>query len=406
MVAPNHAAETAAPGGATSIAYMAAVAPDQRIESIDVVRGVALFGVLIVNLITEFRVSIFQQFLPTAPAQAASDHVVEDIVSFGFESKAFCLFALLFGVGLAIQFDRLCQQGSPLYWLFRRLAVLLAFGLIHLLLVWNGDILTEYALAGLIVLPLLLMPSWGLLVAAMGLLALYAAAPVLLSSLWPDAATLQQHVALANRVYSAGSLGEVWRFSLHELPLIFLLHIFVFPRTLALFVLGALLWRAGVLKRPHDFRYQMITAAAVGIVGGAALTAAEFHGVLTELGASGASLMALTPVLLALGYGAALMALMQLPAARRFLSTFAPVGRMAFTNYVLQSVIFGFIFFGYGLGQFGRMGAAMAFVIGVAVYITQLLLSKWWLRQYRFGPIEWLWRTLMYGVAQPMRKAA
>ena len=113
--------------------------------------------------------------------------------------------------------------------------------------------------------------------------------------------------------------------------------------------------------------------------------------------------MALTPMLLALGYGAALMAFMQLSVARRFLSIFAPIGRMAFTNYVLQSVIFGFIFFGYGLGQFGRMGAAMAFVIGVAVYIAQLVLSKWWLRQYRFGPIEWLWRSLTYLKAQPMK---
>jgi len=391
----------------TSIARIAAVPPDERIESIDVVRGIALFGVLIVNLITEFRVSIFQQFLGATSAQTSFDRVVERIVSLGFEAKAFCLFALLFGVGLAIQYDRLSRQGSPLYWLFRRLVVLLAIGLLHLLLIWNGDILTEYALAGLVALPLLLMRARGLLVATASFLALYAAGPVLLySNLWPSSATLQHHVALANQVYSAGSFVEVWRFSLQELPLLLPLHIFVFPRTLALFLLGALLWRSGVLQRPHDFRYQTITAATVGIVGGAALAAADTYGFLAKLGASKAFLIAFTPVLLALGYGAAIMALMHLSVARRFLSTFAPAGRMAFTNYVLQSVIFGFIFFGYGLGQFGRMGAAMAFVMGVAVYIAQMVLSKWWLCRYRFGPIEWLWRTLMYGVTQPMRKAS
>ena len=390
----------------TSFAQIAAVAPDERIESIDVVRGIALFGVLIVNLITEFRVSIFQQFLGTTFTQTSSDRVVERIVSLGFEGKAFCLFALLFGVGLAIQYDRLCRHGSPLYWLFRRLVVLLAFGLIHLLFIWNGDILTEYALAGLVTLPLLLMRARGLLVAIASLLVLYAAGPILLySNLWPNTATLQHHVALANQVYSAGSIFEVWRFSLQELPLLLPLHIFVFPRTLALFLLGALLWRAGVLTRPHDFRYQTSMAAMVGIVGGAALAAAETYGFLTKLGASTAFLIAFTPVLLALGYGAAIMALMQYSVARRFLSTFAPAGRMAFTNYVLQSVIFGFIFFGYGLGQFGRMDAATALFIGVVAYIGQMVLSKWWLRHYRFGPIEWLWRTLMYGVAQPMRKA-
>ena len=78
---------------------MAAVAPDERIEAIDVVRGIALFGVLVVNLITEFRVSIFQQFLGTEFAETALDRAVERIVSFGLEGKAFCLFALLFGAG-------------------------------------------------------------------------------------------------------------------------------------------------------------------------------------------------------------------------------------------------------------------------------------------------------------------
>jgi uncharacterized protein len=78
---------------------------------------------------------------------------------------------------------------------------------------------------------------------------------------------------------------------------------------------------------------------------------------------------------------------------------------MAFTNYLLQSLIFCWIFFGYGLGQFGRMSATMAFALGVAVYAAQMALSRRWLAHYRFGPVEWLWRTLMYGQAQPMRRA-
>jgi uncharacterized protein len=82
----------------------------------------------------------------------------------------------------------------------------------------------------------------------------------------------------------------------------------------------------------------------------------------------------------------------------------APLGRMAFTNYLAQSVICGWIFYGYGLGQFGRPGVAATLAIGVFVYVAQVVFSAWWLRRYRFGPVEWFWRSCMYGVPQPMRQ--
>src|SRR4051812_15292869 len=146
----------------------------------------------IVNLVTEFRVSIFQQLLP-GPSGVGSDLTVERVIALGFQSKAFCLFALLFGVGLAVQFERLSVAGRPLYWLARRLAVLLAFGLVHLLFIWNGDILTEYALAGFVVLPFVRLPAKAMLLAALAFLAAYAAAPALYSITWPSAAALRAH---------------------------------------------------------------------------------------------------------------------------------------------------------------------------------------------------------------------
>ena len=84
----------------------------------------------------------------------------------------------------------------------------------------------------------------------------------------------------------------------------------------------------------------------------------------------------------------------------------APLGRMAFTNYVVQSVILGWIFYGYGLGFFGRMSAANCFVVVVLIYAAQIVFSIWWLRRFRFGPLEWLWRSLMYGRRQPLRLTA
>lgn len=361
---------------------------NERVDAIDILRGMALFGVLMVNLVSEFRVSLFQQFLPPDSGTGLLDGLVETLIRVGFEMKAFAVFSFLFGLGLAVQFERLGRTGRARYWLARRLAVLLVFGLVHLLLIWNGDILTEYALGGLLVLPLLAAPAWALAAAAACMFALYlfiGMVPVGIP--WPEAAWFVQHVALANQVYASGSYAEICRFSIGELPYILPLHLYVIPRTLALFLLGALAWRTGVARRPDQHRRLLIAIAVAGVAAGAALS-----NVAAGVGQS----------LLAAGYAATVLLL----ARRRVLHVFAPLGRMAFTNYIAQSLIFGYIFFGYGLGQFGRLGAAPVFLLGLGVYAAQMAASAWWLRRYRYGPLEWLWRTLMYGAAQPMRRKA
>ena len=136
----------------------APVLPVDRVATIDIVRGVALFGVMAVNLVTSFRVSLFQQFLSEPSVSGGANKVVDAVVTDGLELKAFALFSMLFGVGLAIQYERLSRVGTPMRWLARRLAVLLMFGVVHLFFIWNGDILTEYALAGFCVLPFLKAP--------------------------------------------------------------------------------------------------------------------------------------------------------------------------------------------------------------------------------------------------------
>ena len=368
------------------------VPPEDRLASIDILRGVALFGVMAVNLVTAFRVSIFQQFLPGEPSPRMSDRIVEAFVSYGLELKALALFSFLFGVGLAIQYERLSGRGQALYWLARRLGALLFFGLVHLLFVWNGDILVEYALAGFLVLPFLRAPVWALGAGCAGMLALYAAMPALQLSIppLPGVEILQRHVPEANRVYANGGFADIWRFSLGELRLLLPLHLYIFPRTIALFLLGVLAWRTGLLRRLASYKWEFAVAAFLGLTIGAAGSSGTGPG-------SGLAILAL-----ATGYGAAVLLMVQLPVAGRVLGAFAPIGRMAFTNYAMQSLIFGFIFFGWGLGQFGRLGAAYTLALGVAVFAAQMAFSALWLRHFRFGPLEWLWRTLMYGEAQSM----
>src|SRR5213080_4374337 len=138
--------------------------PAERIVAIDVLRAIALFIVLAINAVTEFRVSIFAQFLPDA-ATSPSDKLFGWVV-LALHTKGFILFSFLFGIGLAIQFERFAGDPRRLNLLLRRLAVLLAFGLIHLFLIWNGDILTEYAIVGFVALPFLFGPRLLLPVAA------------------------------------------------------------------------------------------------------------------------------------------------------------------------------------------------------------------------------------------------
>jgi uncharacterized protein len=372
------------------------VRPADRVDSLDVVRGVALLGVMAINLLTSFRESIFQQFLPPVSPLRAADRMTEAIAYYGLDMKAFSLFSFLFGIGLAIQYERLSRHGSPLYWLSRRLTILLVFGLIHILFIWNGDVLTEYALAGFAVLPLLITRGWTVGLATAACLVFYTLMPVLqLPIPWPDQQWLQQHVVAANQAYGHGSVLQEHRFSFHEVADIVPLHLSILPRTVGLFLLGALSWRAGLFAKSYENCARLAALAVILTSLGIVLTHAD-----------GRMTGRIAAPILALGYCTTLVWLVEFTPLRSLLTAFAPLGRMAFSNYVAESLIFSVLFFGYGLGLYGRMGSTTTLLLGATVYAVQMAVSAWWLRHFRFGPLEWLWRSLMYGRRQPFSRGA
>ncbi|WP_271673006.1 DUF418 domain-containing protein [Bradyrhizobium sp. CCBAU 51627] len=379
----------------------------ERFDAIDVLRGLALFGVLAMNIVTIFRVSFYAPFLPNAEPSGPLDRVVAAVLTVAVDWKALALFSLLFGVGLVIQFERLAGDARRMILLVRRLVVLLAIGLVHLCLIWNGDILVEYALAGFVVLPFLGGARWLMAGAALLLLGLYVTMPVLPPIVpLPEAAGMAGLAADGMRAYGTGGFFDVLAFRIREVPAIFPAHVMVFPRTVALFLVGVLAWRSGVLRRASANRRLLFVVATFGILLGGGLSLAAAGQELFDwpsLGRAHFPVEQLGAVVLALGYAAAVIAAVNLAGRRRMLGWAAPLGRMAFTNYLAQSVICGWIFYGYGLGQFGRLGVAATLTIGIFVYGAQVVFSAWWLRRYRFGPVEWLWRSCMYGVPQPMR---
>jgi len=392
----------------------APIAKESRIGDIDIIRGMALFGVLMMNLALAFRVPFFGNRPPTdLPLLERIVFRVELIVLSG---KAMTLFSILFGVGLAIFLERASARGSGAMWLLlRRVLFLTAFGVAHAFLVWHGDILMSYSATALIALFFLRRRS-AVLLAALGVCLVWPLA----RALWPALFEFTNdsapgHYDEAFRIYSAGSYLDVVRFRVHEiLHLEFPSYVFLLPDELTRMLIGILLWRSGILQLATRERYRraLLWVASVGILAGVGY--GGYRWIYFELyhpppgppSMLRMMIMLNTTLLCALGYGAGLLLLLRQAKWRERLGVFAPLGRMAFTNYLTQSIVFSTVFYGYGFGLLGKVGYGGVALMGIALYVLQTIASAIWLRHFLFGPFEWAWRSLTYGQLQPFRRIA
>lgn len=378
--------------------------PSERLEALDILRGIALFGVMAINLIAAFRISLFQRYAPDYLPDSTLDSVLTTLLWIFIETKALAIFTILFGVGLAIQVERLGAPDNARPLLIRRLLILLIIGLVHMLLIWPGDILTWYAIAGLIALSLLFGSRERLVNGALIFGAIYVA----LLLIWPlpemNADMIRAYNADALRAHRSGSFIQVLLVHWRTVPEVATWNIHALPETVALFLLGAWIWRSDIVQHADANRRLLKTVAWLGCLAGFTLMVA---GVTADYASGRASaLLTLSTIALALGYSAIVVLITSGPRGQKWLAWAAPLGRMAFTNYLAQSVIFALIFFGYGLRMYNRLSVAATLAVGIAVYTLQAVVSAWWLRHHRFGPMEWLWRSAMYGTLQPWRATA
>ena len=320
------------------------------------------------------------------------------------EFKAFTIFSFLFGVGIAIQIERAATRNVNVRsFLVRRLSWLFVLGTAHLFLVWNGDILTLYAVCGLLLLPLVALPTPVLFLIGAALIVLQEFVPF--GPRLPSGPAAVAVIAQTREVYGNQGFFAILKFHWQESwSLIVPLLTMVLSRTMGLMYWGAAAWRSGILRAPERHRPKLAAALVIGVALGEAITANDVwasssgrapwpalqH---THLDAS---------ILLAMAYVSGLLLWLK-PRRNLLLPGLAALGQMALTSYLLQSIVLGFIFYGYGFGLFGRIGSVAAAGIGLAIYCTQVQLSGLWLRHFRFGPFEWLWRSLAYGRRQPMR---
>jgi uncharacterized protein len=392
-------------------------------------RGVALFGVFLVNLCGFCGAGIMAtpaqlNLLPTHHV----DGIVEQIVAVFFEDKANSLFAFLFGLGFYLQLQRAEARGAQFVAVYaRRLTVLLIFGLAHILLLWTWEILHLYAVLGFALLAMRRASNRTLLILGIALTLFDWRIPqetlIYLDRMeWHGIPSLfSDHAVLERQALSES--GDYWglvvamaRFTLVDYILtgaLFAWLLYAFGR----FLLGAWVGRHGWLfdTRRHARGFKIVMWICLPL--GLALT--MLHRSLFEALDTGTltlthAMTALTAVhalavpTLAAGYACAIVVAWNTSIGSKLLRPFTYVGRMALSNYIAQSFVIGFVLFGVGpgLALAGKIGVATAATIVVGTYAIQVLLSRWWLARFRFGPLEWLWRGLTYREWPRMRGSA
>ncbi len=388
----------------------------QRLHNVDALRGFALLGILSVN-IWAFADPHFAAGVGANPAfQAPLDHAVRFLVALLFESKFYLLFSFLFGYSFTLQMGAAQRAGASLKpRMLRRQAGLFALGLVHGPVLYRGDILTTYSLLGLILLAcrdstpqravrraiLLVTVSGGLLLGC-GLLALWLVPP---SGGGPAMREVQDLLAAFR-----GSAWQTLHYHLtHYATNAASALLAQGPSALAMFFLGYAAGRQRLLEQPGMNARHQRRLLALGLPAG--LAGAAYYAATAQATAEAPLLLGfgvtmLTAPFMTAAYVIGMLRLFATGAGQRLQRALAPMGRMALSNYLSQSLIMSLLFTGYGLGWINRLAPAAVMACVAVIYGVQLLWSRWWLARFAYGPVEWLLRAVTTASLPRWRPAA
>ncbi len=391
----------------------APIPEEGRLDHLDTLRGFALFGILLVNF--EFFTRPILATMLGRERLTGADQVVDLSIATLAEGKFYALFSVLFGVGFTLMRERMLMVGHPVSGLYaRRLLVLAMFGLAHGTLIWAGDILLLYALGGALMLAFFRETSparkfsWAVFLILVTIPLIWASLLTLadaghVQEMETDHQALQQRIVAAEAVYATGSWRDVTAQTARDFGYLLANGVIGVAPVLGFFLLGTWLFETGRLRNPQLYHAFFERWMFIGLIGGGVLSLSAAwllqgirYTVPSASLAQGFTLMTVGAPLLMLGYLSTVIRF------RAQLQWLAPAGRMALTNYLLQSVVWTLVFYGYGLGCWGDIPRAWHPLPVVAFFALQVVFSKWWLARFRYGPVEWLWRTLTYLQAQPM----
>lgn len=393
---------------------IAPTAGQERYEFLDVLRGVALAGIVLANMISLSLYLYLSEPERAGLGTASTDRRFDFLELVLIESKFYTIFSVLFGVGFSILVTRAEAKGMMFRRFFLRRALFLyVIGLAHGALFWHNDILQFYAICGVLLLPFVRARNRTILAAAAVALIL-----PLLFNMWdvlPPGTFLEPRQRFFDRfgftpetrvaIWSEGNLRDIVLLNASSWfdQFDYVMTSGMMLKIYGCFLLGFYVGRNEFYKRFSPFTPQLKRVAVLGAAIGLPLNVlyAQTFDSETLLHAA-VSTVAILP--LSASYGCVLALLWTGPSGTLLANTFAPVGRMALTNYVGQSAICMLIFRGVGLGLGGTIGPTLYLPIGIAIYAVQLAASRVWLGRFQYGPLEWLWRMLTYGAVVPFLK--
>lgn len=409
------------------------VSAAERIVALDFIRGIAVLGILFPNIVAYGHPMLAYYWPEGLPGgSTAFDRYVWLIQFVLIDGKLRGVFTLLFGAGLILFLDRVEARGGGPELQIRRLAWLGVFGLAHTFLVWTGDILLLYAVAGF---GALLMTGWdgrtqfrigvawflagalifsaaiGTAVTAEGFPGMPDPTPISHEQAQQGAASFVKDANEEIEVTQAGSWPKLvaWRLTEEGPELPFELVFFALVETIPLMLVGMALYRLGLFDGRLD-QARMRRWGWIGFIGGAVLTLpiglwvmwAGFPVLLTQFAFNGLSAFLHLPMVLGL---TALLSLWSRTAARGWLGDrVVAAGRMAFSNYLGGSMLMMLVFQGWAGGLFGQLHRIGMLPLVLLAWVLMLAWSKPWLARFRYGPLEWLWRCLTYWKLMPIRK--
>lgn len=400
------------------------IKPVERIIDLDILRGIALFGILVVNLY------LFSNPIAIVAADSNlwSEWYNQAFLFFSrifFEGKFITLFSFLFGLGFYIFTERLKEKGlHERRVFFRRMLLLFLIGMLHIWLLWAGDILAPYALSGMIMMLFLYRTDktikvWiGIFVGGFLFLFSLLIAFIIWAMSMPDVAAnvkvgftevseeFQDLLVRGYDIYSTGTYSEMMTYRAEEISFVWSGMFFTpmgIPFIIAMFLFGFLIGRQGLLQKPKLLRSLLIPRRWKMLLPGLMLSLvyAISHLYSDPVLFDGWTLLQMFSImvgapLLMLGYCGFILNWLNENKATSFLNRFAPVGRMALTNYILQSVICTTIFYGFGLGLIGQFPPIYILPLAIVIFGLQVKASEWYFKKYKMGPLEKLWRMGTY----------